>query len=90
MGKLVPLVGRYQKADVITRFTNARGDEIGRLPEETAKWVSTLLDQQLCRFEGICVYAPDRVRVNETVFLQLQVYLLKTRFRSQRVCAITR
>ena len=81
-GKLVPLVGRYQKADVITRFTNARGDEIGRLPEETAKWVSTLLDQKLCRFEGSCVYAPDRVRVNETIFLQLRVYLLKTGFEA--------
>ena len=81
-GKLVPVVGRYQKADVITRFTNSRGDEIGRLPEETAKWVSTLLDQKLCRFEGNCVYAPDRLRVNETIYLQLRVYFLKTAFEA--------
>lgn len=81
-GKLVPVVGRSQKADVITRFTNSRGDELGRLPEETASWVSTLLDQKICRFEGTCVYAPDRVRINDTIYLQLRAYLLKTAFEA--------
>ena len=81
-GKTVQVIGRNQKADVITRFTNARGDEIGRLPEETAKWVSTLLDQKVCRFEGICVYAPDRLRVNDTIYLQLQSYMLRTAFEA--------
>ena len=81
-GKPVQVVGRNQKADVITRFTNARGDEIGRLPEETAKWVSTLLDQKVCRFEGTCVYAPDRLRVNDTIYLQLRSYMLRTAFEA--------
>uniref|UniRef100_A0A093V2A7 DNA repair protein rad5 n=1 Tax=Talaromyces marneffei PM1 TaxID=1077442 RepID=A0A093V2A7_TALMA len=47
-GRLIP----NQKADVITRFTNMRGEEIGRLPQETAEWVSTLIDQGICDFEG--------------------------------------
>jgi len=81
-GKLVPVVSRSQKADVITRFTNARGEELGRLPEETAKWVSTLLDQKLCRFEGVCVYAPERVRVNDTVYLQLQAHMFRAAFEA--------
>jgi DNA repair protein RAD5 len=81
-GKMMQVVGRNQKADVITRFTNARGDEIGRLPEETAKWVSPLLDQKVCRFEGSCVYAPDRVRVNDTIYLQLRAYMLRTAFEA--------
>jgi DNA repair protein RAD5 len=81
-GKLVPVVGRNQKADVITRFTNAKGEELGRLPEETASWVSPLLDQKICRFEGTCVYAPDRVRVNDTIYLQLRAYLVKTAFEA--------
>jgi DNA repair protein RAD5 len=81
-GKIVQVVGRNQKADVITRFTNARGDEIGRLPEETAKWVSPLLDQKVCRFEGSCVYAPDRLRVNDTIYLQLRAYMLRTAFEA--------
>ncbi|KAL4891295.1 SNF2 family N-terminal domain-containing protein [Aspergillus ambiguus] len=64
-----------QKGDVLTRFTNASGQEIGRLPRETAEWVSTLIDQKVCKFEGVCVYAPDRVRVNDTIYLQLRCYL---------------
>ena len=79
-GKTVQVIGRNQKSDVVTRFTNAQGEEVGRLPEETAKWVSTLLDQKVCRLEGTCVFAPDRLRVNDTVYLQLRCYMLKTAF----------
>ncbi|KAL5362672.1 SNF2 family N-terminal domain-containing protein [Aspergillus floccosus] len=64
-----------QKGDVLTRFTNKSGQEIGRLPREMAEWVSTLIDQKVCKFEGVCVYAPDRVRVNDTIYIQLRCYL---------------
>ncbi|KAL4795965.1 DNA repair protein rad5 [Aspergillus venezuelensis] len=64
-----------QKGDVLTRFTNQAGQEIGRLPRETAEWVSTLLDQKVCEFRGVCVFAPDRLRVNDTVYLQLWCFL---------------
>ncbi|KAJ9613772.1 DNA helicase rad5 [Knufia peltigerae] len=86
-GKLVPLIGRNQKVDVVTRFTNSKGEELGRLPEETASWVSSLLDQKICWFEGTCVYAPDRVRVNDTVYLQLRAYLLKSAFEASAFVA---
>ncbi|GFF34743.1 DNA repair protein rad5 [Aspergillus lentulus] len=75
-GKLIT----NQKGDVLTRFTNKSGQEIGRLPRETAEWVSTLIDQKICKFEGICVFAPDRVRVNDTIYLQLWCYLRKEAF----------
>ncbi|KAJ9650645.1 DNA helicase rad5 [Neophaeococcomyces mojaviensis] len=81
-GKPVTVVNRYQKADVITRFTNSRGEEVGRLPEETARWVSPLLDQKICRLQGTCVYAEERLRVNDTVFLQIQAFMLKSAFES--------
>ncbi|KAL6248167.1 DNA helicase rad5 [Rhinocladiella similis] len=81
-GKLVPMIGRNQKVDVVTRFTNVKGEELGRLPEETASWVSSLLDQKICWFEGTCVYAPERVRVNDTVYLQLRAHLLKSAFEA--------
>ncbi|KAL5051777.1 hypothetical protein BDW71DRAFT_169428 [Aspergillus fruticulosus] len=64
-----------QKGDVLTRFTNNAGQEIGRLPRETAEWVSTLLDQKICEFRGVCVFAPDRLRVNDTVYLQLWCFM---------------
>lgn len=70
------------RADIIVRFTNARGEEVGRLPKETAAWVSTLIDQKVCRFEGHCVFAEDRVRVNDTVYLQLRCSLLKVAFEA--------
>jgi DNA repair protein RAD5 len=76
-GRLIP----NQKVDVLTRFVNQRGEEIGRLPQETAEWVSTLIDQKICDFEGICVFAPDRVRVNDTIYLQLRCYLKVDAFR---------
>ena len=69
-----------KRVDVIVRFTNSRGEEIGRLPRECANWVSTLIDQKVCRFEGSCVYAPERIRTNDTIFLQMRCSLLRTAF----------
>ena len=72
-----------RRVDVIVRFTNANGMEIGRLAKETANWVSTLMDQNVCEFQGVCVYSPDRLRTNDTVFLQLRSYLLSSAFDSR-------
>lgn len=72
-----------RRVDVVVRFTNSLGGEIGRLPRETANWVSTLIDQQVCKFEGTCVYAPDQIRTNDTIFLQLRCSLLKTAFENR-------
>lgn len=68
--------------DIVVRFTNSRGEEVGRLSKDVASWVSTLLDQKICRFEGVCVLASDRIRVNDTIFLQLKCFLLKKAFDS--------
>ncbi|MCJ1415638.1 DNA helicase rad5 [Xylographa parallela] len=69
-----------QPADVIVRFTKMNGEEIGRLPKETATWVSALLDQKICEFRGVCVFAPDRLRINDTIYLQLKCYLVRSTF----------
>ena len=81
-GKVVQLHASRQRADVIVRFTNTKGEEVGRLPKEIASWVSTLIDQNVCRFEGICVYTPDRVRINDTIYLQLRCSLLRKAFEA--------
>lgn len=70
------------RTDIIVRFTNARGEEVGRLPKETAAWVSTLLDQKVCKFEGSCVFVPDRIRINDTIYLQLRCSLLRRAFEA--------
>ncbi|KAK4198075.1 putative DNA repair protein rad-5 [Triangularia verruculosa] len=69
-----------RRNDVIVRFTDRTGQEIGRLAKETADWVSTLMDQKICKFEGICVYTPDTLRTNDTVYLQLRCSLLRSCF----------
>jgi DNA repair protein RAD5 len=69
--------------DVIVRFTTLDGTEIGRLAKDTATWVSALMDQDICKFEGTCVYAPERLRTNDTVFLQLKCSLLASAFHGR-------
>ncbi|KAJ5997420.1 hypothetical protein N7522_009080 [Penicillium canescens] len=76
------------KSDVLTRFTNTSGQEIGRLPHEIAEWVSTLIDQKICRFEGVCVFVPDRVRVNDTIYLQLRVFMRREAFQRGAFAAL--
>ncbi|KAI5268833.1 hypothetical protein E4T47_07536 [Aureobasidium subglaciale] len=68
------------RQDVIVRFTNAKGEEVGRLEQDSAAWISTLMDQNICHFEGHCIFAPDRVRTNDTVYLQLRCFFLKACF----------
>lgn len=69
-----------RRVDNIVRFTATGGQELGRLSKETASWVSPLIDQGICKFEATCVYAPERLRTNDTVFLQLRCSLLKSAF----------
>ncbi|RDA82683.1 hypothetical protein CP532_6335 [Ophiocordyceps camponoti-leonardi (nom. inval.)] len=76
--RAAPVASR--RVDVIVRFTSESGAEIGRLAKDSANWVSTLMDQRICSFEGTCVYAPERLRTNDTVFLQLRCFLLSTAF----------
>jgi DNA repair protein RAD5 len=71
-----------KRVDVVVRFTNSRGEEVGRLENDNAGWISTLLDQRICHFEGSCVFAPDRIRTNDTIYLQIRCYLLRFAFES--------
>ncbi|KAI1426125.1 DNA repair protein rad-5 [Xylaria sp. FL1777] len=69
------------KSDVIVRFTDSKGTEIGRLAKDAANWISSLIDQNVCKFEGTCVYAPERLRTNDTIFLQLRCFLKMSVFQ---------
>lgn len=79
-GKLVEKMKRTQ--DVIVRFTDKRGTEIGRLEKETAMWIGALIDQKVCHFEGHCIFAPERIRTNDTIYIQLRCFLLRSVFES--------
>lgn len=81
-GKATQTNAARMRGDVIVRFTNSKGEEVGRLPKETANWVSTLMDQKVCRFDGVCFLAPERIRVNDTIELQLRCSLLRRAFEA--------
>ncbi|KAH6670352.1 SNF2 family domain-containing protein [Plectosphaerella plurivora] len=71
-----------RRVDIVVKITNHAGVEIGRLDSEAAIWVSTLIDQKICKFEGTCVYAPEVLRTNDTIFIQLHCYLLPSAFKN--------
>lgn len=73
-------LGKAAQQDIVVRFTNRRGEEVGRLENDVAAWISTLLDQMTCTFVGSCVFAPERLRTSDTVYLQLHVYICKDAF----------
>ncbi|KAK4167631.1 DNA repair protein rad5 [Cladorrhinum sp. PSN259] len=69
-----------RKTDIVVRFTDSAGKELGRLSKDAADWVSTLIDQKVCRFEAACVFAPERLRTNDTVLLQIRCFMLRSCF----------
>ncbi|KAH7003778.1 SNF2 family N-terminal domain-containing protein [Fusarium venenatum] len=85
-GPVTPLKGfggAVKRQDVVVRFTTQSGTEVGRLAREAANWVSALIDEKICKFEGTVVYTPDRLRTNDTIFLQLRCSLLSSAFFSR-------
>ena len=78
-------VAARARTDIIVRFTTPKGEELGRLPQDTAAWVAPLMDQHICHFEGTCVFAPERIRVNDTVYLQIRCSVLKSAFANGRL-----
>ncbi|KAF8576054.1 hypothetical protein K439DRAFT_1655324 [Ramaria rubella] len=74
------------KPDNVVRFTNSRGFEIGRLPQNVASWVSKLLDQGMVTFKGsIMVDCPETLHTGAEMLLQLRVYILAKAFRPHRL-----
>jgi DNA repair protein RAD5 len=66
---------------MLVRFSTTSGREIGRLPQETAQFVSTLIDQGIATFDGTCIFAPERIRTGDNILLQLRCYLLPHIFK---------
>lgn len=80
-----PIASRRKTSDIVVRFTNSRGEEVGRLSQDKAVFISTLLDQNVCSFVGICIYAPEHIRTNDTIHLQLECFLLPSAFGERRL-----
>jgi DNA repair protein RAD5 len=77
-------VVNLKNPDIMVRFTNEKGEEVGRLENDSAAWIAPLIDQKVCGFEGTVVFTPDRIRTGDTVYLQLRAYLLRSAFDKRK------
>ncbi|KAK9488776.1 SNF2 family N-terminal domain-containing protein [Lipomyces starkeyi] len=71
---------KAKENDIFVRFTNMRGDEIGRLPADKARFVSTLLDLKICIFTGTVIYVDSNLHTGDSIVLQLKCYLSSSAF----------
>ncbi|CEP09742.1 hypothetical protein [Parasitella parasitica] len=58
----------------IVRFSKD-GKEVGRLPKDVASYMSILIDQKICEFEGAVVWSPPIVQIGGDVILSIKCYI---------------
>ncbi|KAK9455136.1 SNF2 family N-terminal domain-containing protein [Dipodascopsis uninucleata] len=68
--------------DVFIRFTNEKGDEIGRLPTSHAEFVSVLLDLNICNFTGTVIFVDETITIGDNIYLQIDCFFRRTAFDS--------
>ncbi|KAF8514339.1 SNF2 family N-terminal domain-containing protein [Hysterangium stoloniferum] len=83
-----PKAFKRVKEDNVVRFTNARGFEIGRLPQNVASWVAKLLDQGMITFKNsTMVDCAESLQTGGEMLIQLRVCLSAEAFRQHRPSA---
>ncbi|KAI9306442.1 SNF2 family N-terminal domain-containing protein [Cunninghamella echinulata] len=71
------------KQNTIVRFSTQSGSEIGRLPRDTAKFVSKLMDLQIAEFTATLVYCDSELKTGDEILLHMKCYFLKNAFNSE-------
>ncbi|KAJ1340193.1 hypothetical protein BSLG_005186 [Batrachochytrium salamandrivorans] len=71
----------HAKDNTIVRIYRKDGKEVGKLSSEYALFVKTLLDQELCQFEGTIVYTKDCISMLDEIILTLHVSLVREAFQ---------
>ncbi|KAK0558349.1 DNA helicase rad5 [Tilletia horrida] len=66
--------------NIIVRFKNDRGFEVGRLPAEVASWASKLMDMDMVSFDGTVIDCPDSLTVGCDILLQIKAYIVSSAF----------
>ncbi|KAG8924089.1 DNA helicase rad5 [Tulasnella sp. 417] len=80
MKKAPPKPAKKQVEGAIVRFSNSRGQEIGRLPSKTSSWISRLLDNNVVDIQGIVVDCPPKIQTGCHIMLSLRFYLRPSAF----------
>ncbi|KAI8923155.1 SNF2 family N-terminal domain-containing protein [Entophlyctis helioformis] len=84
-GRGNPVFNRSSASAVDNQHTIVRvyledGSEIGRLSSDVARIVSTLLDQNLCLFDGTILYANNPITIMDDILISLNVSFVKDAF----------
>ncbi|KAK4055576.1 DNA helicase rad5 [Microbotryomycetes sp. JL201] len=77
---LAPGQKRSKKDDHIVRFRNSKQQEVGRISEVDASWMSKLLDLGMISFTGHCVDCPRNFRSADTITLALAIHVHRSAF----------
>ncbi|KAI8082794.1 SNF2 family N-terminal domain-containing protein [Halteromyces radiatus] len=64
----------------IVRFSTDSGSEIGRLPRGVAKFVSKLMDLELCDFEASVVCCNRVLKTGDDILLHMKCYIRESAF----------
>lgn len=80
-GRNFPSADPRLKTNYLTRFCLPNGTEIGRLEQQTAMMLSTLIDLDICSFEATVIFAPERIRVGSNIDLMISCYIKRSAFQ---------
>ncbi|KAL8136747.1 hypothetical protein V2J09_002748 [Rumex salicifolius] len=83
MGKASGRGRQISTCSEIVRFSTKNGDEIGRIPNEWARCLLTLVREKKLRIEGFCKSAPDNLGIIDTVLLSVSVYINSSMLKKQ-------
>ncbi|XP_042514328.1 DNA repair protein RAD5A [Macadamia integrifolia] len=75
-----PVRGRAACSEIV-RFSTKDSVEIGRIPNEWARCLLPLVNDQKVRIEGCCKSAPDVLSIMDTILLSVSVYINSSMFR---------
>ncbi|TFK56768.1 hypothetical protein OE88DRAFT_1650222, partial [Heliocybe sulcata] len=84
--KAQPLKAKKKSNGSVVRLTNKGGFEFGRLPQDVASWVSTLLDLGIVNFRGsTMIDCPANLHSGADLIISLSVYMRASAFQAPSI-----
>ncbi|KAI9289338.1 SNF2 family N-terminal domain-containing protein [Umbelopsis sp. AD052] len=80
--KKARFTSKNSKENIVVRFITSKGVEFGRLPSEVSKWVSKLLDFEVCNFYGTVISCNPVLSTGDDIIVQLSCYFTPKAFAS--------
>lgn len=80
--KKARFTAKHPKDNTVVRLITSQGVEFGRLPSEVSKWVSKLLDFEVCNFYGTAISCNPVLSTGDDIIVQLSCYFTPKAFAS--------